>query len=496
MEGRIMDYLRSAVIAVLSFMLILSPVCQTQAGWIDDWVDQKVYSGPNYMQGQQRGYYSGGSFSARWPVKKDYLLTVQPPRIKAGCGGIDVFTGGISFMNFDYLVAKLERILQSAPAAAFDLALNVLCEPCSKAIKSIESIANALNGTSLDECKASKAIAAYALDKSGASDYITGNTDGDDDQLEDNYSSYLGQQGLQDSYQKTKEQIMAAGGTAVPNASPASLVAGCPDEVTAMFYHQGSMLANINQQIGLNESQEYIELVRGFVGDLEIVLQGPGGVTINQLPACSNNNEKTVDNLINGDVEKRSLDTGLCMPVTDTKVNLTAYVKQMILDIAGNIQSKTQLTPAQNAFIQSNPLSVLIVIKGAIATNNVDVIATNLADPTAKAYAYRMMDDMYQRIWFMVQRGQLVASKIKPKNDSVPDATCSPVIFQKQINKLNALGEKVEKTREALRASYFTAITEIDSVYGLVGKFQKTDEVIKNEIARRFGSAQASRAMR
>ena len=490
-----MKEIKIVIIMIVSIMLVISPVCTSSAGWIDDWVDQKVYSGPNYLKGQQRGYYSGGSFSARWPVKKDYLLTVQPPRIKAGCGGIDIFTGGISFMNFDYLVKKLEKILQSAPAAAFDLALNVLCEPCSKAIKSIESIANALNGMSLDECKASKAIAAYALDKTNAQDLFGDSNDYDHSgELEDYYSDYLNVQGLQDSYQKTKESITSSSGTSVPNASPDSLIAGCPDEVTALFYHQGSMIANINDQIGLNESQEYIELVRGFVGDIELVLGGPRGVSINVIPPCSNNNQKSVDNLVYGDVEKRSLDTGLCTPVSDSKVNMTAYVKQMILDIANNIQSKIPLTPAQNAFIQSNPLSVLSVIKGAIAANNVDVIAANLADPTAKAYSYRLMDDMYQRIWFMVQRGQLIASKAQPKN-GVPAETCKYEVLKPQIDKLAALGDKVENTREALRSSYFTSIAEIDSVYSLVNKFQKTDETINRDLARRFGSAQANRAM-
>ncbi|PKN69020.1 MAG: hypothetical protein CVU54_11965 [Deltaproteobacteria bacterium HGW-Deltaproteobacteria-12] len=479
---------------IMTFVLIAAPLQDSKAGWIDDWVDQRVYSGPSYIRGQQRGYYSGGSFSARWPVKKDYLLTVQPPRIKAGCGGLDIFTGGISFMNFDYLVTKLERILQSAPTVAFDLALNVLCEPCSKAIKSIESIANGLNSMSLDECKATKAIAAYALDKTDAQDLFGSSNEYDHSgELEDYYSDYLNAQGLQDSYQKTKEQIMGTGGTSVPNADATSLIVGCPDEVTAIFFRQGSMIANLNAQIGLNESQEYVELVRGFIGDIELQLAGPRGVIINAIPPCSGNKGKTVDNLLNGDVEKRSLASGLCVPVSDARSNLTEYVKQMIMDIASNYQSRTNLTPAQVAFINSNPLSIALVIKGAIAANNVEVIAANLADPTAKALAYRMMDDMYHRIWFMVQRGQLIASKAQPK-PGMPPETCKFEVIKPQIDKLTALGDKVEKTREALRSSYFTALSEIDSVYNLVEKFQKANMIITKDMTSRFGNSVAQRA--
>jgi len=79
----------------------------------------KSISGLPYIKGQQRGYYSGGSFSARMACQKGLFINRAAPRIKAGCGGLDIFTGGISFMNFDYLVKKTGKDLQAAPAAGF-----------------------------------------------------------------------------------------------------------------------------------------------------------------------------------------------------------------------------------------------------------------------------------------------------------------------------------------------------------------------------------------
>jgi conjugative transfer pilus assembly protein TraH len=114
-------------------------------------------------------------------------------------------------MNFNYLVQKLERILQGAPAVAFDLALNVLCEPCSKAIKSMESIADQLNHMSLDECKASKAVAAYTLDKTGVSDLFSDTNEYESGgELSDWYSDYEITGGLSDSYQSVKQSITGA----------------------------------------------------------------------------------------------------------------------------------------------------------------------------------------------------------------------------------------------------------------------------------------------
>jgi conjugative transfer pilus assembly protein TraH len=182
------------------------------------------------------------------------------------------------------------------------------------------------------------------------------------------------------------------------------------------------------------------------------------------------------------------------VPVPDANANLTAYVKNTIVGIAGAIQNKQPLTPDQISFIQSNPLSVLSVIKGAIRANNVDVIASNLAEPTAKAYAYRLMDDMYQRIWFMIQRAQLVASRAQAANDATAE-TCKYEVLKPQIDKMTAFGAAVEKTRQQLRESYITAIQEINSVYALVGRFEKVDEILNRDLSRRFGSSTANRAM-
>src|SRR3546814_12020168 len=72
---------------------------------------------------QARGYVTAGGFSGRVDVHHDYLTSVTLPKVRAGCGGIDMFLGGMSFLDPDYLVQKLESILQAAPAVAFQYLL-------------------------------------------------------------------------------------------------------------------------------------------------------------------------------------------------------------------------------------------------------------------------------------------------------------------------------------------------------------------------------------
>src|SRR5208283_5539131 len=50
---------------VLKWSVILGPDI-SYAGWINDWIAQKTESGPAYFEGQKRGYFTGGSYSARF----------------------------------------------------------------------------------------------------------------------------------------------------------------------------------------------------------------------------------------------------------------------------------------------------------------------------------------------------------------------------------------------------------------------------------------------
>lgn len=71
---------------LIAIMLTTLPA---RAGWVDDWLTQSTSNPPDYFAGQKRGYYAGGSFSARWPNTATYPLTVEPPRIKKWIGLCD-----------------------------------------------------------------------------------------------------------------------------------------------------------------------------------------------------------------------------------------------------------------------------------------------------------------------------------------------------------------------------------------------------------------------
>ena len=54
-------------------VVILLMAGAVRAEWIDDWFQQKVYTGPNFYKSSTRGYGTFGSVSLRWNHSKDYL---------------------------------------------------------------------------------------------------------------------------------------------------------------------------------------------------------------------------------------------------------------------------------------------------------------------------------------------------------------------------------------------------------------------------------------
>ncbi len=141
-------------ISLISSVGLVFSVSYAKATWLDNWYDNVMSSssGVNYFEGQKRGYVTFGSFSLRMPTRTDYLFSIEKPHLKIGCGGIDAFMGGFSFLNPDYLVQKVQAMLQAAPFIAFDIALSTLCPTCSEILKKAEAIIDALNQIQISEC--------------------------------------------------------------------------------------------------------------------------------------------------------------------------------------------------------------------------------------------------------------------------------------------------------------------------------------------------------
>ncbi|MDO3377160.1 conjugal transfer protein TraH [Geoalkalibacter halelectricus] len=474
------------LLALAALCLGLCPPAPAFAGWVDDWIDQRTEIAPGYFEGQKRGYYTAGGFSARWNLQKDYLWSVSPPRLKTGCGGIDAFMGGFSFLNADYLVQKLQRIMSAAPAAAFDIALKVYAPQVAETIAKLENMANLLNSIQLDECKASRALVATI-----ATPFSPESRQGD---LAAIQGEWWASTGVGDLWTEFQRQRQADNNQPDPQAAVESM-SGCSPAFRAVF-GQGSLIDNAAAHVGLNNLR-YTELIRGFLGDIFIQEPDPAhGINAYRVvydQPCDQN--KSLQSLLDGSAQGKP-PGGDCAPIADANRNLRRYAAVMMTDIAAKYRARAPLSPEEEAFLDINPLSVSLVLRSAVAEDQEDRIIAQLSDITAKAYAYALLLDLSARTTNLFAATRALMSAQAGASGANPVHSCQVENVREAMGAIDTLEEKVAELMTLVQGEYATAAIELNTLTELVAKYQRFNEEIRHNLTGRFGSAVAERAVR
>ncbi len=472
-----------AVVLLLAVFISLMPASDgVKAGFIDDWLSQKTQSGPDYFEGQKRGYFSGGSFSARWKQSNDFIASFDPPRLQFGCGGIDAFMGGFSFLNVEYLVQKLQRIMQAAPAMAFDMALNVLCEPCSNIMKSMEALSNYLNQLQLDDCKAGKVVAAKVLDQFSGNSKIKAEAD----------KTYSITTGLQDLGQKLTEVWKSKNNES--ESSIPEMTAGCPGEVNAIFNTGGkTVLEALGDLRGLPSS--HVDLMRGLIGDVKIVSytrsDGRTDTSAVYIPPCPDNSYVTLDAIYQGETYSKTVGE-VCSKVTDTNANITNWVNNQLSSVSSKISATNiALGNDEKGFLQVMGLPIHNSLKIAIATNQSPLMMAMLGETAAKTYAFAMIKDAITSARHNVQ----VAYSIYSKKGASQRANCQAELFDTTVEAMKGLDKAGTQMIGTLYSDYQRVLTEMMSYDDFAKRFEDYHNLATTKLSVMFKPSVVQRAV-
>lgn len=115
-------------------------------------------TGPSAYQGQSAGYYSMGNVWTRFPQKSVQPLNLQMPSVRAGCGGIDIFTGSFSFINGAEMVAMLKATANNALGFAFQLAIDSVSPEIGKVMDGMANKAQQMNQMNISSCEAAQGL--------------------------------------------------------------------------------------------------------------------------------------------------------------------------------------------------------------------------------------------------------------------------------------------------------------------------------------------------
>ncbi len=429
------------IVALGTLCLLLCAEAQAD-DWTEQWFDNAIVDSPASFQSQKRGYLSGGAFTARFDVDTEYLMSVSMPRLKMGCGGIDAYAGGLSFLDPDYLVEKFESMLGAAAAVAFDEALKAMCKECSETMKSLEEIANMLNGIQLNECGMAKAIGMPAGRAAGEKlgNYWAVMT-----------SEKQVEEGTARNQQDVKDDLAASNGRSIEDLTEKT--EGCSAEFQDLF-REGSMVDHAAEELGL---EAYAEIVRGYIGDI-VIVERDGVPIADPTPPCPENRLDDLDDFLYGRAMQRTL-AGVCEPnVGDAPILEIRWELQNLgnqIALPGGV-----ITADMEAFIDRQPLPVYNIMKRAVAEGNPDETISLISDLVATAYAWRMLQDLLHTMQVLTSTVYQTTTQAGVDAGAAVDAECKVGVYDDAIQKVEKLERTVQDAHATAKAAFMARLNE------------------------------------
>ncbi|CAN7790419.1 conjugal transfer protein TraH [Caballeronia sp. LjRoot34] len=116
----------------------------------------------------------GPSYYMRAPVQNYQLVHIDPPRLAAGCSGIDAFFGSFSMLSGAQLESLVRSIIQAAPGYLMQLAIKAVCDDCYSIMAAMKHYADMLNNGQINSCVVSKAVIGSAISATGLDSEVGG----------------------------------------------------------------------------------------------------------------------------------------------------------------------------------------------------------------------------------------------------------------------------------------------------------------------------------
>lgn len=415
-------------------------------GWTESWFDNVTYTSPGSFEDQTRGYITAGSMSGRIDVHNDYLMSISLPKVRAGCGGIDMFLGGMSFLDPDYLVQKLESILQAAPAVAFQYLLETLDEKMGNIISKMEAATNFLNSIQVNDCRLANRMVQIARgddNMSGIIEEMTG------------YRSV--KQGFAKSYQQSREKIEANSNN--PTEDLKDALANCPAEVTDIF-RTGSLLSHAATRVGAGD---WASVMRARVGDVYMRWDAHDKVPLfTAIPQCPAQDTESAQDFLTGHVQRRSLNLPPSAADCGQDGNgrgALVLARERMQSIATKVRTRAALSAEERQFVANvRTLPIYRMLEWGVRQGVVDSVIGDTDELVALTLAYQMLNDLTRTIDFTLSNAERGATAAGAA-DSASASVCQTRILSKGIEQLRDLREEVLRQRAQMRQSYMAALS-------------------------------------
>jgi conjugative transfer pilus assembly protein TraH len=405
----------------------VKPASADMASFLSTVVSQAQNLTPQAYQAQQRGFLVGGSMNIPSQGVTSNPISFTPPSLSSnGCGSINAVMGGFSYLNPQYLMQKLQGIIQEAPSFALEIAIKVLSEQAGNTMNFLEHVSDLANSLNVNTCGAMNAASTSAAN--AISSHIGIEQVNAANQQSSGGSSWFG--GVMSNINNAENAFNTWWSNNAPS-NPNSLLA-FENENCPIANGTSGMLRTAADDVNMgNIPPDFIDFIRAYVGDVFPTPNTPAvdgcyfNVTYHS-PVGNANFNDLVKSLVTGGSILEISGTGMnSASPTATPVPFTAMqtqVENTLQDLLNNLNvGGGNISAGDIQLINESPLPLYPFLKDAVLSSNTNVagsIISNISKPIAIGIVYDILQNYIQQVRVMLytEQGNLKQGVTGTKN--------------------------------------------------------------------------------
>lgn len=353
-------------------------------------------TGPSSYHDQAGGFYSGGSVFARSPVQYTNLMSLQMPSYRSGCGGIDLFMGGISYVNAQEFIQLLRNIGSNAAGYAFTLALATVTPQIKGVLDELSAKVQQMTNHSITSCEAAATLVGGAWPQSDASAQLLCNA----------MSKDLGRVS---DWAESRQKCGAAGERQAINSQKGQGRAAAYKDILGDEFNIAWKA--LKKNAFLSADHKLAEFFMTISGTLVSQYTSAGSLEIKEFPSKSTVQDLISALLLGGQPvqiyhcedygEDKCLNPTVVSETLPREKGLVPRVEKFLRGIHSNLLADKPLTPEQQAFVNSTmiPILKIMAVEMAFKEGGSPISLNTYRDAIAYDILLHYLDEVMDLVW-------------------------------------------------------------------------------------------------
>ncbi len=364
--------------------------------------DMSNVTAPGAYKTQRRGVLTAGRITQKSKIFQENLVSFSPPSWKAGCGGVDMYGGALSFISKEQIVALLRAVAANAKGYFFQLALSNTCPQCATWIETFQKKIQELNQFLGNSCQLAQGLVNDASDllpfdvkhKTEAS--LTATTGGFVDDFFETRQQNSGKSATKTLQQSKPDKMKEMTGNVTwkqlkANNAANWFVAGDNPLLEAILSLTGSIIIGTPEDDGVGDDSTPIIVVPGYQITLSnLIFGGPMQIynCASDMDECKGNGTTLPKKSVTIEGFREKID----------KMLLGNGVSNGLIYKYTNHRNFTDLTNEEKAFLETLPSGIGAIIRqlSTLSPEAANIFAMEAGNAIALSMVYHITENLFR----------------------------------------------------------------------------------------------------